>query len=512
MKKSLLTINLLILFIATAFSQNVHQEWVNSGGPDGASAIFIVTDAAGNVYVAGPVRPHDAPDNTFLFKYSPSGATLFAASIDTPCYMVSAFKDVSDNIYIDGNNSLWAPPKSTLIKFNSSGVKQWRITESITANDGLGLMAGDNNGNPCLLRRLNGIQQMVKYNSLGVQQLVFNIPDSEGVGQFIVDAQNNFITIGIGHLTGNVPYMYAIKYSSAGVKLWKSTYIPAGGSMSEAKIAVAASGNIYITASVAQQVNTSDYFVIKYNPNGQQQWTSFYNRNQNDGISDMALDNLENTYIAGSAGTVKFSSSGAVLWSDTTAGGTAIAIDRNYNVYETGANGYPSMMKTFKVSSMGNFVWSITYSNMPPFSAWADAIALDTPGNIFITGLSGYTPLPGYSGSATTIKYSQVNGIVNLSNSIPSAFKLNQNYPNPFNPTTKIKFSVPLTKGGDRGLSVILKIFDVLGKEVAILVNQQLQPGTYEVEWNASDYSSGVYYYRITAGDFSEVKKMIILK
>jgi photosystem II stability/assembly factor-like uncharacterized protein len=104
------------------------------------------------------------------------------------------------------------------------------------------------------------------------------------------------------------------------------------------------------------------------------------------------------------------------------------------------------------------------------------------------------------------------NAITTIGNSVPKSFNLYQNYPNPFNPETKIKFSVPLNKGGNRGLSIQLKIYDILGKEVAILVSQQLQPATYEVEWNATNYPSGVYFYKLISGEYIETKKMLLLK
>jgi PKD repeat protein len=111
-------------------------------------------------------------------------------------------------------------------------------------------------------------------------------------------------------------------------------------------------------------------------------------------------------------------------------------------------------------------------------------------------------------------------GIKVISPSVPSEFKLFQNYPNPFNPVTKIRFDLPSgfpstegrptgARGNDR---VVLKIFDILGKEIATLVNEQLQPGTYEVEWNATRCPSGVYFYRLTTGNFIETKKMLMIK
>ncbi len=85
-------------------------------------------------------------------------------------------------------------------------------------------------------------------------------------------------------------------------------------------------------------------------------------------------------------------------------------------------------------------------------------------------------------------------------------FSLEQNYPNPFNPTTNLRFTIPELR------SVTLKIYDLLGREVSTLVHQTLTPGVYSNEWNASMVSSGVYYYILTAGEFSSVKKMILLK
>ncbi|MBK7377892.1 MAG: T9SS type A sorting domain-containing protein [Ignavibacteriales bacterium] len=100
--------------------------------------------------------------------------------------------------------------------------------------------------------------------------------------------------------------------------------------------------------------------------------------------------------------------------------------------------------------------------------------------------------------------------------SSPTEFSLEQNYPNPFNPTTKIKYTIPSTPlSFGEGLGVRLLVYDILGNEVATLVNEPQQPGTYEVEFNvgqAISLSSGVYYYQLRSGSFVETKKMLILK
>jgi hypothetical protein len=88
---------------------------------------------------------------------------------------------------------------------------------------------------------------------------------------------------------------------------------------------------------------------------------------------------------------------------------------------------------------------------------------------------------------------------------------LGQNYPNPFNPSTDIRFELPAgQKGGSRFVS--LKIYDLLGREVATLVNDVLQPGTHHSRWNASNMPSGIYYYRMIANGFTEVKSMLLAK
>jgi hypothetical protein len=89
---------------------------------------------------------------------------------------------------------------------------------------------------------------------------------------------------------------------------------------------------------------------------------------------------------------------------------------------------------------------------------------------------------------------------------LPDKYLLHQNYPNPFNPSTIIQYQVPSI-----GI-VTLKIYDILGREVAALVNEEKRLGKYDVQWNASNMPSGVYFYRLHAGSFIETKRMILLK
>ncbi|MGA2668372.1 MAG: T9SS type A sorting domain-containing protein [Ignavibacteria bacterium] len=109
--------------------------------------------------------------------------------------------------------------------------------------------------------------------------------------------------------------------------------------------------------------------------------------------------------------------------------------------------------------------------------------------------------------SGTISIYNEIlTGIANNNNQVPKNFSLGQNYPNPFNPTTKIAYQLPKAE------LVKLTVYDLLGREVSVLVNEYKQAGSYTIDFNASNYASGVYFYRIEAGDFKDVKRMVLVK
>jgi hypothetical protein len=112
---------------------------------------------------------------------------------------------------------------------------------------------------------------------------------------------------------------------------------------------------------------------------------------------------------------------------------------------------------------------------------------------------------PGFGGLSVNDNSFPV-GITTSSNNIPEKYSLSQNYPNPFNPATTIKFNV--AKSGD----IKIVVYDITGREVQKLVNESLRPGTYETTFDGSMINSGVYFYRITAGNFSETRKMLLIK
>jgi len=97
-------------------------------------------------------------------------------------------------------------------------------------------------------------------------------------------------------------------------------------------------------------------------------------------------------------------------------------------------------------------------------------------------------------------------GVNQISSKVPESFKLHQNYPNPFNPKTKIKMDI------QKRCDVTLVVYDIIGRKVATLINEKLKPGTFEVEFDGNNNPSGVYFYKLTTNDFSEVKKMLLIK
>ena len=107
--------------------------------------------------------------------------------------------------------------------------------------------------------------------------------------------------------------------------------------------------------------------------------------------------------------------------------------------------------------------------------------------------------IKGSNTGLTTVGSSEISGI-------PDKFILEQNYPNPFNPVTVIRYSLTANS------PVELKIYNLLGKEVAALVNEVKNTGTHSVEWNAAGFPSGIYFYTISANDFKDTKRMILLK
>jgi hypothetical protein len=188
----------------------------------------------------------------------------------------------------------------------------------------------------------------------------------------------------------------------------------------------------------------------------------------------------------------------------------------NWNVIGSGL-GNDTIMHAFAIN--GPYVFAGTMRKTESDTArvlrstnngesWTD-ISNGLPGNdgFFSLAVNGeYVFVGTFSAGIWRRALSEITSVGSLSQNASSEFYLEQNYPNPFNPTTEIRFSLP------RASHVTLKIYNTLGKEVTTLVNEKLAARTYAVEWNASGLASGVYLYRLQAGEFIETKRLTLLK
>ncbi|MFC2103378.1 T9SS type A sorting domain-containing protein [Bacteroidota bacterium] len=127
------------------------------------------------------------------------------------------------------------------------------------------------------------------------------------------------------------------------------------------------------------------------------------------------------------------------------------------------------------------------------------------PADIFYNKINNVLVVPNFNDNTVDFIPVIPNSLVE-NNSPPQKFELSQNFPNPFNPTTKINYYIP------EGSFVSLKVYDVLGNEIIVLVNEELQAGHHEIEFNGNGLSNGVYIYQINANDIVETKKMILIK
>ncbi|MHB8930531.1 MAG: T9SS type A sorting domain-containing protein [Melioribacteraceae bacterium] len=140
------------------------------------------------------------------------------------------------------------------------------------------------------------------------------------------------------------------------------------------------------------------------------------------------------------------------------------------------------------------------YSSVPDISA----MSIVDQNNVWSVSNNGriFKMIPG---TITDVKEMHI--------ALPQIIYLYQNYPNPFNPTTTIKYSIPVeTRHASSLQHITLKVYDILGKEVATLVNEEKAPGNYEVKFDGANLSSGVYFYRLQSGSFTQTKKFVLMK
>jgi hypothetical protein len=464
------------------------QQWVRTHTGTGSSGDIgeeIRIDASGNIYIGGIIKNAGSQNDIALLKYNSAGTQQWVKTV-TGSFPTGNDKfggmtlDAAGNIYITGMVSdTLSDLNAITVKFTPAGSEVWRAKyESSPGNsyqdEGISLTL-DASGNVymCGLTffTISGSGDMVtvKYNAAGLQQW------ARMAGSTFIDQASDIAVSDSGfiYVTGKIYYgttlrddIVTIKYDPAGAELWRLNYNDIPGSYERGEfIILDDSSNVYVGGTGA------DYLLIKYGAGGEQKWVQRYNgpHNYADYLAGMVMDGEGNIYLTGEA----------------------------QDTVETDGASYPHAA-TVKINNAGGVEWS----RVAPLYTFGNDVEVDDQGDTYVTGW-GKGPT---SEDLMVIKYSPSVGIQQIFSEIPSGFSLSQNYPNPFNPVTDVGFRI-----ADFGF-VSLRIYDITGKEVAVLVNENLKAGTYKYSFDATGLNSGVYFYRLTAGEFSETKKMVLIK
>lgn len=449
------------------------QQWAKSYNVGYGSAFAITLDDSANVYITG-----DNTNGIITIKYTTTGIEQWAAQYNGPDIdnAREIAVDKEGNVYVTG----WSWNDSTYfdyitIKYNKLGHQQWAVLYNSITNsyDQARALTVDNSGNVYITGSSEGSGIItIKYSSAGNQIWLANY--FGGIGYDIeLDKYNNVYLAGYTGSAGNHNYI-TIKYDSSGNLQWAKTYDGSGGDDVSQWMSLDSTGSVYVTGySYGGAATRNDFATIKYNSAGIQQWVARYNGpgSSHDFVRNVALDRAGDVYITG--------------YAYVPAGGTFDFATVKYN------------------GITGNQQWVVLYNGTGDSSDYGWALDVDSMNNVYVTGASFGN---GTGRDFATVKYSQTIGIQQISNQIPTEYRLEQNYPNPFNPVTKIRFSIPSAE------FVKLFIYDALGREISTVVNERLMPGIYETEWNSVNMGSGVYFYSLKTNGFSQTKKMMVIK
>jgi len=547
-----ITFVMLLIFVGSNNAQ-VNLQWVaNYNSPtNGIDApVAITTDNAGNIYVTG-VSPASGTSTDFTtVKYNPSGIEQWASRYHNPAgngdYVKGIAVDASGNVYVTGTTALGGSNNLMItIKYNSSGVEQWvqqlglSTASPASVAQGRSPIAIDASGNIYVggMRTFGSGQNssylLVKYNSNGDSLWTRTYKGTHflaGLGSGIVCIKvdgNSVIVTGKSfdqnpNLTSSC-YATTIKYDLSGNSLWMRKDSLINGSDEVIGMTTDVSGNVIVTCKFGFNVRT-----FKYSSNGAFVWQSTYtgiSGDYYDEVTALAVDPVGNVYLTGNSERsssnnsedfmiVKYSPAGVQLWERFYDGtrhegdyANGIAVDNLGNVYVTGTSydtGFDFNFMTVKYDTDGTLKWTARYDG--GFSNRSDKavdVILDVSGNVIVIGFSSRgTNFDDFA----TVKYSQTVGVNQISSQNPESYSLSQNFPNPFNPGTKINYSLPASD------FVSFKVFDVSGKQVDELIKNYQQAGNYEVYFDASALTSGIYFYRLQSGNYSATKKMILVR
>ena len=541
-KQKFICLIILSVFSTGTFSYTqVMTEWIQRyNGPTNFSddeLRALTVDNTGNVYVTGVVGStggagtikYDSAGNLEWISFY-KGVTPNDIEVDEP-----------GNVFITGygQNSNETMNDYVTIKYNPDGIEQWvqRYDGSGNGQDYANSLALDSEGNVFVVGRSwgNSCNEIttIKYSNNGDQLWTnrFETWCTEDFQFVETDNSGNVFVSGIVFRSGSGFDCVTIKYNSSGVEQWVSYYAgPDNVSDVPRALTLDDDGNIYITGRSASS-EAWGFLTIKYSSNGLEEWVQTYFTTNNTGnmANAIAVDNSGNVYVTGGIEddgvgheytTIKYNSDGVQQWimSYDAAFGSdvanAITVDTSGDVYVTGGIRLPGFVQgilTIKYNSEGGMLWQTTYGPNR-YNRGIAVLVNNQSGDVYVAGTGSDSTA--VITDFITIKYSQT--LTNLEeNSFDQNYSyfIQQNYPNPFNPSTTIKFSLPKVS------MVTLKVYNIVGEEVATLLNEEKDGGIHSVNFDAGKLSSGVYFYKIRAvplgnqaGSFTSTKKMLLLK
>jgi uncharacterized delta-60 repeat protein len=375
MTKSLLLLVILLLVTTPAFAQSVDTAWVrryNGPGNNDDEAFALAVDSSGNVYVTGESFGSGTYYDYATIKYYPNGDTAWVRRYNGP----GNIHDDASGIVVDGSGNVYVAGESY-----GSGTYYDYATIKYYAN-----------GDTAWVRRYNGPAD-----------------SSDWASAIAVDSSGNVYVTGRSYGSGTDEDFATIKYDQDGNELWVKRYNGPGNLDDGASaIAIDGSGNVYVTGYSYNSGANQDYATIKYYPNGDTAWVRRYNGPINgwDHAFAIVVDSSKNAYVTGGSyswpsenyATIKYFPDGSIDWVRGYNGpgndqdeAWAIAVDRSGNVYVTGLSyGNESQYDyaTIRYPNNGTSGWVRRYNG--PGNSWdyAYAIAADSSGNAYVTGVS----------------------------------------------------------------------------------------------------------------------------
>ncbi len=547
MRPLLITFSLFLLFILTGINYSqVTTQWssVYNGTANDTDIVSSMTvDNQGNVYVTGYSKGSSTGKDIATIKYNSSGQQIWAVRFnddnsnkDDAANAIAV--DASGNVYVTGYTTGLASFKDFItVKYSSSGNLLWSSLYNGLGNDDdlASAITVDGLGNVIVTGYSVGLISSedfltIKYNSAGSELWInsYDNPDMNDIdiaNAMTLDNSGNIYITGFSIGNGSAEDFATVKYNAIGDEQWVRRYNGTGNDYDiTSAIAVDGFGNIIVTGFSEGNGSSEDYATVKYDPQGNSLWVKRYNGSSNsyDISTSVAADAQGNVYVTGYSyddlnsedyATIKYSPEGNQMWISKYNGdldeydiASSVKTDNKGDVYVTGYSfdfDTKENYATVKYNSEGEEIWVQIYNGSSNGSDIAAALFTDAGDNVYVTGYSYDGP---NSVDYVTFKYSQAVGINQISNSVASGFELKQNYPNPFNPVTNLEFRI-----SELGF-VTLKIYNELGKEISSLVSTKLNPGTYKYNFDASNLTTGIYFYKLESNSFSATKKMLLVK